>query len=65
MQPNATEMNLKEVITSMGVGEIISIPIEKTVNVRACASQVGLSNGRKYRTSTHPDERVVKVVRLK
>lgn len=65
MQPNATKPNLKEVITSMNVGEIISIPIERTVNVRACASQVGLSNGRKYRTSTHPDERVVKVVRIK
>lgn len=65
MQPNATKTNLREVILSMNVGEIISIPIEKTVNVRACASQVGLSNGRKYRTSTHPDERVVKVVRIK
>lgn len=65
MQPNATKTNLKEVITSMNVGEIISIPIERTVNVRACASQVGLSNGRKYRTSTHPDERVVKVVRIR
>ena len=44
MQPNATKTNLREVILSMNVGEIISIPIEKTVNVRAYASQVGLSN---------------------
>ncbi len=65
MQPNATKTNLREVILSMNVGEIISIPIEKTVNVRAYASQVGLSNGRKYRTSTHSDERVVKVARVK
>lgn len=65
MQPNATKINIGEVILGMTVGEIISLPIEKTVNVRAYASQVGLSNGRKYRTSTHPEERVVKVVRVK
>ena len=65
MQPNATKTHLKEVILGMKVGEVISLPIEKTVNVRACASQVGLSNSRKYRTSTHPDEQVVKVVRIK
>lgn len=65
MQPNATKTYLKEVILGMNVGEIISLPIERTVNVRVCASQVGLSNGRKYRTSTHPDESVVKVVRVK
>lgn len=65
MQPNATKTYLKEAILGMSVGEIISLPIERTVNVRACASQVGLSNSRKYRTSTHPDEGVVKVVRVK
>lgn len=65
MQPNATKINIGEVILGMTVGEIISLPIEKTVKVRAYASQVGLSNGRKYRTSTHPEERVVKVVRVK
>lgn len=65
MQPNATKISLKEAILAMAVGEVLSIPIEKTVNVRACASQVGLSNSRKYRTSTHPDEKVVKVVRIK
>lgn len=65
MQPNATFSSLKEVIFGMNIGEVISIPIEKTVNVRACASQVGLSNSRKYRTSTHPDEGVVKVIRIK
>lgn len=65
MQPIATKTYLKEVILGMKVGEVISLPIEKTVNVRACASQVGLSNCRKYRTSTHPDEQVVKVVRVK
>ncbi len=65
MQPNATKSNIREMISDMAVGEIISLPIEKTVNVRAYASQVGLSNGRKYRTSTHPEERVVRVVRTK
>ena len=65
MQPNATKIHLKEVILGMNVGEVISLPIERTVNVRACASQVGLSNNRKYRTSTHPDEQVVKVIRIK
>ncbi|GEM_PF-3271459 len=65
MQPNATKTNIGELILGMNVGDIISLPIEKTVNVRAYASQVGLSNGRKYRTSTHPEERVVKVVRVK
>lgn len=65
MQPNATKINIGEVILGMTVGEIISLPIEKTVNVRVYASQVGLSNGRKYRTSTHPEERVVKVLRVK
>ncbi len=65
MQPNATKINIGEVILGMSVGEIIALPIEKTVNVRAYASQVGLSNGRKYRTSTHPEEQVVKVLRVK
>lgn len=65
MQPFATKTYLKEVILGMKVGEVISIPIEKTVNVRVCASQVGLSNNRKYRTHTHPDEQVVKVERVK
>ena len=65
MQPNATKTRLREVILDMNVGEIISLPIEITVNVRAYASQVGLSNGRKYRTSTHPHEGAVKVERIK
>lgn len=65
MQPFATKHYLKEVISSMNVGEIVSLPIEKTVNARVCASQVGLSNCRKYRTFTVPNERVVKVERLK
>lgn len=64
MQPFATKHYLKQVISGMNVGEIVSLPIEKTVNVRVCASQVGLSNRRKYRTSTHPDEGIVKVERV-
>ena len=65
MQPNATKINIVGAIFGMGVGDIISLPIEKTVNVRAYASQVGLANGRKYRTSTCPEEKVIKVVRIK
>ncbi len=65
MQPNATKINIGELIFGMNVGDVISLPIERTVNVRAYASQVGLTNGRKYRTSTHPEERVVKVIRMK
>lgn len=65
MQPNETKIRLREVIQGMKVGEIISLPIEKTVNVRAYASQVGLSYGRKYRTFTHPCTRTVKVERIK
>lgn len=65
MQPNTTKTYLKKVILDMNVGDVISLPIERTVNVRVCASQVGLSNCRKYRTSTHPDEKVVRVVRVK
>lgn len=65
MQPNATKSYLREAILGMNIGEVLSLPIEKTINVRACASQVGLSNCRKYRTSTYPDERVIKVERLK
>lgn len=64
MQPFATKSYLIQVLLGMKIGEIVDFPIERAINVRVYASQVGLCNRRRYRTSSHRDEGVVKVVRV-
>lgn len=65
MQPNTTKKHLKDAIFRMNLGDSIDLPIADTVNVRAYASQIGISNGRKYRTATYPNESIIKVERIK
>lgn len=65
MQPNATILKLKDAILSMAVGDVISFPIEKTVNVRVYASNIGITAKRKYKTSVNKAKETVCVIRLK
>lgn len=56
---------VKDAILSMAVGDVISFPIEKTVNVRVYASNIGITAKRKYKTSVNKAKETVCVIRLK
>lgn len=64
MQPNATKIRFKDLIFSMAVGDVISFPIEKTINVRVTASNVGITEQRRYKTSINREQGIVSVKRL-
>lgn len=55
--------NIKSIIVALEVGQSTDFPVERLDYVRVISSNAGLTLGRKYKTATKRDERVITVTR--
>lgn len=55
--------NIKAIIVALEVGKTADFPVERLNYVRVISSNVGLTMGRKYKTATKRDERMITVTR--
>ena len=51
-------------IDALKINQTADFPIEKLTSIRALASEVGLTSGRKFQTMSVPDKKIIKVIRL-
>jgi hypothetical protein len=51
-------------IDALKINQTADFPIEKLTSIRALASEVGLTRGRKFQTMSVPDKKIIKVIRL-